>query len=177
MSSSQIFLDIKFEKAGTIHGECAFAGFENQIPLLEFGWAMQLKASQQRDNKRSVSLANVSLKKRFDDASVKLMNCLNARDAILSARITVAHRAHSSSEGADNMRKAFVLQMEDARLESIDLGMTDSGDSVILEEDIVICFTKIRIERYALESNGNFSNKALVYASQATNNLEMNESE
>jgi type VI protein secretion system component Hcp len=177
MSSSQIFLDIKFEKAGTIHGECEFAGFENQIPLLEFGWAMQLKASQQRDSKQSVSLANVSIKKRFDDSSVKLMNCLNMRDTILKARITVAHTVHTSADAAGSMRKAFVLEMENARLESIDLGMTDAGDSVILEEDIVVCFTRVRIERYVVESDGNFSNKALVYTSQATDNLNMNESE
>jgi hypothetical protein len=68
-----------------------------------------------------------------------------------------------------------VLEVTKARLESVSLDMTEDGKSTVLQEDVVIRFTKIRIERYALDETGRYSNKAMVYESEATDNLEMNE--
>lgn len=175
MAGSHIFLDIEFKRAGTVQGESEYGGFENQIELLDFDWSMQLNEAQGVDNKRSVTLADVNITKRFDEASVKLMNCLNARDAILVARITVAHRVSESDADANRLRKSFVLEMTKARLESIDLDMTEDDRSIVLQENLKIRFTKMRIERYAIEKNGNYSNKAMVYESAATDNLEMDE--
>jgi len=173
MAGSHIFLDIEFKRAGTVQGESEYGGFENQIELLDFDWSMQLNEAQGVDNKRSVTLADVNITKRFDESSVKLMNCLNARDSILVARITVAHRVSESD--ASRLRKSFVLEMTKARLESIDLDMTEDDRSIVLQENLTIRFTKMRIERYAIEKDGNYSNKAMVYESAATDNLEMDE--
>jgi type VI secretion system Hcp family effector len=176
MSWSQIFLDIEFKQAGPIKGESEFAGFEDQIVLLDFDWSMRLNKQQGgAAAKRRVTLADLTIKKRFDSASVKLLNCLNNRDPIVKARITVAHRIADASGGGDSMRRAFVLEVTKARLESISLDMTEDGKSTILQEDVEIRFTKVRIERYPLDESGKYSNKAMVYESEATDNLEMNE--
>lgn len=175
MGWSQIFLDIEFKDAGPIKGECEFAGFENQIVLLDFDWSMDLNEQQGASAKRRVTLKDLKIKKRFDSASVKLLNCLNSRDTIVKARITVAHRVSDSSGGGDSLRRAFVLEVTKARLESISVDMTTQGKSTILQEDVVIRFTKIRIERYPMDELGRYSNKAMVYESEATDNLDMNE--
>lgn len=175
MGWSHIFLDIEFKQAGPIKGECEFVGFENQIVLLDFDWSMQLNPQQGRTAQRRVTMADVKIKKRFDSSSVKLLNCLNSRDPIVKARITVAHRVEASG-GGGGLRKAFVLEAQKARLESISLDMTDEGKSTILQEDVDIRFTKLRIERYGLDDKGNYSTRAMVYESEATDNLDMNES-
>lgn len=176
MSWSQIFLDIEFKQAGPVKGESEFAGFEDQIVLLDFDWSMKLNKQQGGTApKRRVTLENLTIKKRFDSASVKLLNCLNNRDPIVKARVTVAHRVSDATGGGDSLRKAFVLEVTKARLESISLDMTEDGKSTILQEDIDIRFTKLRIERYPMDESGRYSNKAMVYESEATDNLDMNQ--
>lgn len=175
MGWSQIFLDIEFKDAGPIKGECEFAGFEKQITLLDFDWGMTLQQNLQpgSDAKRRIALNDLKIKKRFDSSSVKLLNCLNARDTIIKARITIAHRV--ADVGDKSLRRAFVLEVSKARLESIDLDMTEDGNATILQEDVTIRYSKVRVERYAIDDSGRYSNKAMVYESAVYDNLEMNE--
>jgi hypothetical protein len=66
------------------------------------------------------------------------------------------------------------LSVTKARLNDIAIDMAQEGKSTILMEKLVICFTKIRIERYGTDGKGRYSNVAQVYESLATDNLEMN---
>lgn len=176
MGWSQIFLDIEFAKAGRIEGECEFAGFEKQIVLMDFDWSMDLALQQGKEAKRRVTLKNIDIKKRFDSASVKLLNCLNARDEIVKAKITVAHRVSESAVtgGQMSLRRSFVLIATKARLNDISIDMATDGKSTVLMEKFEICFTKIRIERYGTDEKGRYNNVAQVYESLATDNLAMN---
>ena len=171
MSWSKLFLDIEFQKAGKILGESEYAGFEKQIVLLDFDWDM--KIDQQVKNgatvKRTVKMNPIKLSKRFDAASISLLNCLRSRDPIVSGRITVAHRVGDGG----TPRKAFVLEFKKARLESVDLDMTAEGKSMILQEDIEIRYTQMKIEVYKRNLDGSYVSTASNFSPSARNNLDM----
>lgn len=175
MGWSQIFLKIEFRDAGEIKGESEFKGFEDQIVLLDFDWSMSVSQDVTKANGplvRKISVEPMKLAKRFDSASVKLLNCMRKRDPINKARITVAHRVNDNEDG---LRQAFAVELSDARLESIDLDMSESGKSIILQEDIVVRYAKIKVQYYPVGEKGRYGgSSATTYTSSFTDAIGMN---
>lgn len=171
MSWSQLFLDIEFKSAGKVLGESEYTGFEQQIVLLDFDWDMKVdhEVKNGASVKRTVAMHPIKITKRFDASSIKLLNCLKERDPIERGRITVAHRVGD----AVAPRKAFVLEFRKGRLETIDLDMTSEGKSMILQEDIEIRYSQMKIEVYTLNPDGTYGTSAKTFEPSSRNNLDM----
>jgi type VI protein secretion system component Hcp len=166
MGWSQIFLNIQFRDARTIEGECEFEGYEGQIVLMDFSWGMGVKQDLPRVNDKPVrtpKFEQLSIVKRFDSASVKLLNCLQSRDIIEKATISVAHRIN---EGEGGLRNAFVLEIEKAFLESVSLDMDTDGNSIILKEEFSLRYSKVKVMQYPVDDDGRYTKKAKTYQSQ-----------
>lgn len=175
MGWSQIFLNVEFAKNGKLTGESEFEGFEGQIVLLDFDWSLGVNQDVPQKNAdpiRKPAFAPLSLTKRFDASSIKLMSCLQSRDPIVKARITVAHRVNDT-EGT--LRQAFAIEVEKARLESVTLNMNSMGNSIILQEDISIRYSKIKVEQYAIGADGRYKSTAKIYRSQFQDAIDLNE--
>ena len=166
MGWSQIFLNIEFASAGKIKGESEFSGFEGQIVLLDFDWSMAVNQDVRLAGgaiKRKVSVEPLKLTKRFDSASVSLLKAMAQRDPITKARISVAHRI---DDAVGSLRQAFAIEVEKARLESVKLDMSDEGNSTILKEDLLIRYSKIKVEYFPIGQDGKYGTRAKTYMSQ-----------
>jgi type VI secretion system Hcp family effector len=168
MGWSQIYLDIKFKKAGQIRGECEYAGFEDQIVLFDFDWSMGVAQDVRKKNadpQRKASFEPLRLTKRFDSSSIPLYSCMTARDTIESACITVAHAMGNDAGG--KLRRAFEIKVIGARMESMTLKMSNQGKSIVVQEDILVRYSKIYFKRYTLGPDGQYGTSAKTYDSRA----------
>lgn len=173
---SQLFLKITFAKAGLVKGECTFAGFEDQINCLDFKWGMvgrdvPDKRGAPGKMKRRIKLTSITLSKRFDISSVKLLNAMNSRDKIVRARIAVAHRVGNS--GAP--REAFAVQLEDAYIEEIDLDLGEDGKSLVVEETLRIRYARIKLEYAPMKADGSFSNVKKTFSTDFDDDLNLSD--
>lgn len=161
MGWSQIFLKIAFEKAGNVEGESEFAAYEKQIVLLDFDWSMDVASDvikgvgANRQITRRLNAAPLTLTKRFDVSSTALCNAVATRDRIRSARITVAQSF--AVEGAAQLRDAFSIEVSDAHIESIDLDMVSDGKAMVLQENLSIRYSKIKLEVTPVGRDGTYS--------------------
>jgi type VI protein secretion system component Hcp len=161
MGWSQLYLDIKFARAGRVLGECEYGGFENQIVLLDFDWSLGVAHDTPRRNAdpiRKPKFEQLRLTKRFDASSIPLLGCLSTRDTIESACITVA----------------MEVKVVSARLESLTLNMSNQGKSIVVQEDITISYSTIYVKRYVMGPDGQYTNTAKTYQSRAANPLGLN---
>lgn len=160
MGWSQIFLKISFEKAGLVEGESEFSGYEKQIVLLDFDWKMKavddvLKGkSVDRKAIRRINAEPMSLTKRFDISSTALCNAVAKRDLIKSARITVAQGFAVGAGAGGGLRDAFVVELTDAYLESVDLDMVADGKAMVLQEALSIRYSQIKVEVTPVDEKG-----------------------
>jgi type VI protein secretion system component Hcp len=175
MGWSQIYLNIKFESGPPIKGECEYGGYENQIVLLDFDFDIDSGQDvlQKGGNRiRRATFSPLKLTKRFDSASIPIFTRLAARDKVEWACITVAHAVGNVSGQA--LRKALEVNVFDARMESVTLNMTSQGNSIILQEDILLKYSKIRVKRYPMKEDSKYSTVASTYESQKVSDLGMN---
>jgi type VI protein secretion system component Hcp len=175
MGWSQLYLDIKFARAGRVLGECEYGGFENQIVLLDFDWSLGVAKDTPRRNAdpiRKPKFDQLRLTKRFDASSIPLLGCLSTRDTIESACITVAHAVGNSP--GQGMRKAMEVKVVSARLESLTLNMSNQGKSIVVQEDITISYSTIYVKRYVMGPDGQYTNTAKTYQSKAANAIGLN---
>jgi type VI secretion system Hcp family effector len=171
---SQIFLKIVFAKAGQVKGESTFAGFEDQINCQDRKWGMQgrdvpNKRGGPGETRRRIRMSPLKLSKRFDESSVKLLNCMNMRDRIVRARFSVAHRVQTSG----GLREAFVLELEDGFIEDVDWDLSEEGKSMVVEETLQLRYSRIKVEYAPMNANGTFSNVKKTFATQVDDVLDL----
>lgn len=172
---SQVFLKIKFARAGIVEGETTFAGFERQINCLDFKWDMSGKdvpakrASTANQFVRRISMSPVVVTKRFDESSIKLLNCMNSRDKFLWARLAVAHRVQT--DGA--AREAFAIQIENGFIEDIDLDLSEEGKSMVVEETLTLRYSTIRVDYVPMKSDGTFDKVKKTFVSEVEDDLDL----
>lgn len=177
MGWSQIFLKISFEKAGPVEGESEFAAYENQIVLLDFDWSMDVASDvikgtgSGRQITRRMSAKPLTLSKRFDASSTALCNAMATRDRIKSARITVAQSF--AVEGVAQLRDAFVIEVTDAYLESLDLDMVSDGKAMVLQENLSIRYSKIKVEVTPVGRDGKYSKVKSTFIADLKDSLDL----
>lgn len=178
MSWSQIFLDLKFRSGGRtvgVQGESEYAGYEGQIVLLDFGWGMSAKNDGARKGnaaQRRMKFGDLTLVKRFDDASVALLSGMRNRDPVESACVSVVHALNDGK--AEARRKAFEIKLVDARIESINLGMSEEDGSMVLREDLTLAYSTIYVKTFEMDADGIYTNRAKTYTSRAPGDVGMN---
>jgi type VI protein secretion system component Hcp len=174
MGYGQLFLKIKFEKAGVLDGESEFIGFEKQIMVEGVDWSIGTKDTQDgtgraRKNIRRVELSGLKLNKRFDLSSVGLLKCFDSRDRIVKGRLTMAHAEMGAADGA--LREAFVLEFEKGYIEQYDLDMEAGEGQAILRENIQIVFTNLKVEITPVSSTGKYERSKMIFQTDLEDNL------
>lgn len=161
MGWSQIFLKVEFEKAGSVGGESEVAAYEGQIVLLDFDWSLGVASDvakgkgTAREVTRRLKGDPLKISKRFDIASTALFSAMATRDRITSARITVAQSF--AIQGVATLRDAFVLEVKDAYIETLDLDMVSDGNAMVLQEDLTIRYSKLKLEVTPVNRDGSYS--------------------
>lgn len=179
MGWSQIFLKVSFEKAGNIDGECEIAAYEKQIVLLDFDWSLGVASDvikgkgADRQITRRLDASPLKLSKRFDLSSTSLFNAMATRDRIKTARITVAQSF--AIQGVATLRDAFVIEVQDAYLESIDLDMVSDGKAMVLQEDISIRYSKIKVEVTPVARDGSYSKVKSTFMADLKDSIDLTE--
>lgn len=174
MGFGQLFLKIKFEKAGVLDGESEFIGYEKQIMVEGASWSINTVDTQDstgraRKNIRRVQLANLRLSKRFDLASVNLLKCFDSRDRIVKGRLTMAHAQMGEVDSAP--RDAFVLEFEKGYIEQYDLDMDTADNEAILREDIVMVFSNLKIEITPVNAQGRYERTKMIFQTDLEDNM------
>lgn len=165
MGWSQIFLKISFEGLDSSGiGESETAGYQGQIILSDFDWAMTGKdvikgTGPGRSVTRRIKADELSIKKRFDSSSVTLMTAMRERKRITSATVTVAHgfgtgAGAGGSEG--DLRDAFVLEVKDGYIETINLALVADGKAMVLQEELSIRYSSLTVHVYKVAPNGRY---------------------
>lgn len=172
--SSQVFLKLVFARAGQIKGESEFAGFEDLIVCDRVTWSMEgrdvpVKSGPPGHTRRRVQMSPVNVTKRFDESSIKLLNGINARDKIVKARFSVAHRVSASG----GLREAFALELESAFIEDVDWDLNEVGQSLVVIENLVIRYSRIKAEYAPMNANGTFSNAKKTFSTQVDDALDL----
>lgn len=165
MGWSQIFLKITFTKQSTITtGEAETAGYEGQIVLSDFDWSMSAgkDVAKGAGVTRRVNATEIKVAKRFDGSSTALMNAMKTRDKFVTARITVAQSF--ATDGGD-ARDAFVLEAKDGYIESIDLDLVADGKAMVLQEELVLRYTKLKIDVVPVSNKGTYTNTRSTFES------------
>ena len=176
MGWSQIFLKITFDGAGLVAGESETVGYEKQIVLADFDWEMSagkdvLKGTGAgRTNTRRVNASELTLKKRFDSSSTTVMSAMSKRDRIKTARVTVA-QSFAVEGGSVAPRDAFVLEVENAYIEAIDLDLVPDGKAMVLQESITIRYSKLKIEVVPVNANGTYSKVRSTFISDVQDSM------
>src|SRR5690606_23812058 len=135
--------------------------YEKQIVLLDFDWSLGVASDvikgtgTSRQITRRLDASPLKLTKRFDISSTALCNAIATRDRIKSARITVAQSF--AVEGDAQLRDAFAIEVSDAHLESIDLDMVSDGKAMVLQENLSIRYSKIKVEVTPVGRDGKYS--------------------
>lgn len=166
MGWSQIFLQFNFTKQSRItSGEAEVEGYQGQIVLSDFDWGMKAGKDVAKGSglARRVNAEEIKVTKRFDSSSTALMTAMKKRDKFISARITVAQSFADDGEGA---RDAFVLEANDGYIESIDLDLVADGNAMVLQEELVLRYTKLRIEVVEVTERGTYSNTRSIFDSE-----------
>lgn len=165
MGWSQIFLKINFTKQALIKsGEAETTGYEGQIVLSDFDWGMKAGKDVAKGSgvARRVNAEEIKITKRFDGSSTALMNAMKVRDKFTYARITVAQSF--ATEGGD-ARDAFVLEAKDGYIESIDLDLVADGKAMVLQEEIVLRYSKLKIDVIPVSNIGTYTNTRSTFES------------
>jgi len=173
MTSSQIFLKIKFVSGPPLIGEAEYSGFQGQIELLDFDWSLEVTgdAGFQRggERKRKPSFGTFKMTKKFDSSSIPLYNRMKSREKIEWAVVTVAHSLGNDLESG--LRRAMEYKISDARLTNVTVGMSGFGKGLIVQENLEFTYAKIEVVRFKISEDGRYGRSretALTYTSRAT---------
>ncbi|RRS06135.1 hypothetical protein EIP75_00595 [Aquabacterium soli] len=175
MGWSQIFLKMSIEGLDASNiGESETAGYVGQIILSDFDWSMTGKdvikgVGAGRTVTRRVEADVLSLKKRFDSSSVTLMTAMRERKRITTAKVTVAH-GFGTGAGAGgsqgDMRDAFTLEVQGGFIENIDVALVADGKAMVLQEELSIRYSSLKIEVFEVNPNGSFSTKRSTFLTE-----------
>jgi type VI secretion system Hcp family effector len=169
--SSQIFLKIVFANAGHVKGECTYRGFEDWIECNDLTWKVEGRDVKRKSgtNHRRIKMDPLTIHKSFDDSSVKLLNCMKARDKIVRARFAVAHRVKTS----DELREAFALELESGLIEEVDWDLAEGRSLVTIGETLKLSYSRIKVEYAPMNANGSFSNVKKTFSTQVDDALDL----
>lgn len=147
MLSSQVFLQIEFEKAGKVAGNCIVEGFEGWIELGGFGWG--LKASGEANMKRNsrVEFDHFTAAKGYDRATNIFLRCLNAQDKFTAAKVVVVHGAMETGSSLEE-RATLVVDLSNGYLTKVDLGVSGGDKSADITENIDLSFQQVKFFYY-----------------------------
>jgi type VI secretion system secreted protein Hcp len=137
-SQADTYLFVKTARAGKLEGESTAKGFEGEI--LVHGWHWGAQASSAIGVGRTTSrrsYKNLTVTKRIDGATTKLLAALATNDQIKEARLTMCKAGGTESVGY------FTLKLEGARITDFEVSMADDGLPV---ETIMFAFTKVEVQ-------------------------------
>ncbi len=137
-SKADTYLFVKTARAGKLEGESTAGGFEGQILVHGWNWGAQASSaigSGAATGRRSYK--NLTVTKRVDGATTKLLAALATNDQVKEARLTMC-----KAGGADSLGY-FTLKLEGARITDFDISMADDGFPV---ETIRFAFTKVEVQ-------------------------------
>jgi type VI secretion system secreted protein Hcp len=137
--AGDMFLSVSGSKAGAIAGEAHDSAHKNEIEVLGWSWGMQgrrdLGGGGQATGRATVR--ELTILKRVDKASTALMSALRTNEAI-KAKLTLRKTGKSQLE-------FLTIEIEDGRVNSVDLEGGDvSGGSALIER-IAFTFNKITV--------------------------------
>lgn len=147
MSSTQIFLQIEFERGGLIKGGSVADGFEEYIEIASFRWGMKVSGDISNVRKGRPLFEQLKLSKSFDTASIGLLNCMRTRDRIKGARLTVTHGALAAGTTMAD-RTVMTVEFSSGFLTNIDLDVNESGKEVSIDEDLEFSFTELDVKYF-----------------------------
>lgn len=159
MGWSQIFLKITFDGGGLVRGESELSGYEGQIVVNDFDWSMSAGKDVVKNGKsvaRRLNMESLTISKRFDVSSTELMSALRKRDRVKTARVTVA-QGFAVANGDMSLRDAFVVEIQDGYIEDISLNMVADGKAMVLQEELSIRYSKIKVEVTPMAPDGSYS--------------------
>lgn len=177
MGWSQIFLKITFDGGGLVKGESELVGYEDQIVLTDFDWSMSAGKDVVKNGKavaRRLNMESLTLSKRFDIASTELLSALRKRDRIKTARITVAQSYAVSAVAASlGLRDAFAIEIQDGYLEDISLNMVADGKAMVLQEELSIRYSKIKVEVTPVNRDGTYSKVKSIFTADVRDSMDL----
>ena len=145
-SQADTYLFVKTARAGKLEGESTAAGFEGDIVVHGWNWGAQAPTAvgtTQATGRRSYK--NLTVTKRVDGATTKLLAALVTNDQVKEARLTMRKAGGTDALGY------FTLKLEGARVTDFDISMADDGFPV---ETIKFAFTKVEVQYRPQKGSG-----------------------
>ena len=137
--AGDMFLRVNGSRAGAIAGEAQDSAHKNEIEVLGWSWGMQGRRDLGGGGQATgrATIRELSIIKRVDKASTALMAALRTNEAI-KAKLTLRKTGKSQLE-------FLVIEIEDGRVNSIDIEGGDVTGGSTLVERITLTFNKITV--------------------------------
>jgi type VI protein secretion system component Hcp len=168
MSYGRLFMEIRLEGAGVINGESTVVGYENLIELSDFDFGLKPKdnavnkqsyasggqGSKLQPKRLGVKLPDgLTVNKRFDASSTKLMSAVKTRARIERGRIMVA-QGFTKDPGRKGTKDAFYIEFSGGKIVDVKLSMSASGKTMELTEEFTLELEQLRVFVNPVDANG-----------------------
>lgn len=160
MAVTSIFLKIYIDDR-PVRGECQARGYEGQIDIESFNWALVSKLHKEGDAKTStveLRQKHVKFSKVWDASSGKLLltagkladSGTRVKTRFSTARFTFASMVLAGEAGR-NLGKMMELVLSDGEVEDVSLSTSENKDSIGIKESVTLSYRKVQLLYYPLD--------------------------
>ncbi|TAK87622.1 MAG: type VI secretion system tube protein Hcp [Aquabacterium sp.] len=144
MPVAELYMSLKGQ-GGPVKGDCEAEGYEGQIQLFDWSWALDVDSDNPQSKKAQAQPTMFMFSKYFDRASTPMMNALRSGEVFPEARITLVHRI--------DLGMTILVILRNVRVAGYDLSVK-SDKSVDMDEDWVLDYTEVEIQYVARGGGG-----------------------
>lgn len=153
MALTSIFLKL-FIDGKPVKGESQAKGYEGQIEVESFNWALSSKLHAKGSGdivEVETRVKHLKFSKVYDAATGLLIQTASKKEKEFStARFTLTSMV-LSSRGANNLSKMLEMVLSDGQVEEVSLSASEGKDSMSLKEDVTLSYRKCKLLYYPLD--------------------------